>query len=483
MKGALRQATGLQAAADCFELASLLYYSNYGHESVDEDGFVHVVATPASAARDFFKPKCLAWFWSSLLLELLGVAAPLLFTIARWARHASALSFSLRSAKIVTMALLGLPVLFSGFSWLWPRRWSLFVHRQVSRLQALQPVTVTVLVFLLHALLPAISAFLAVSLIRDSIFPGRPVLGWDLLHGSANCVLGFCSLFTCLGQFLRSQHPEAEEHAAAPRRLRVGIRVLGNMAAAARACCVLIAWMYSLLGLDLLATYCFSWRSSDTGTKLEVVSLAAWLLGAEPTQNSLWSLAALSFMLSVVSFISQQRLVKRLASRESLLRLIGAERVTAHAICALLKGVEYTFSHSTSANPIAEFFETVTPPPLLCVVIVTLRVQAVILGASLAIIPRLMCSGVFDKTWSLIVGCVIGMYVTRAFLGIWYQSHEDLDSPALRLALLVPGSVSSSAKGLLGGAIVGVRKKAVQALTMRLIRRIIRWCFPFKAMA
>jgi len=443
---------------------------------------VHVMATPASAARDFFKPKCLAWFWSSLLFELLGVAAPGLFTAARWARHASSLNFSLRSAKIITMVLLGLPVLFSGFSWMWPRRWSLFVNRQVSRLQEMQPVTVTVLVFLLHALLPGISAFLAVSLIRDSVFPGRPVLGWDLLHSLANCVLGFCSLFTCLGQHLKSQHPEAEEPVAAPRRLRVGLRILSNMAAAARACCVLIAWMYSLLALDLLATYCFSWRSSDAGTKLEVVSLAAWLLGAEPRQNSLWSVAAFSFMFSVVSFISQQRLVKRLACRESLLRLIGAERVTAHAICALLKGVEYTFSHSTSANPIAEFFETVTPPPILCVVIVTLRVQAVVLGASLAIIPRLMCSGILNKIWSLMVGCVIGMYATRAFLGVWYESHEDLDSPALRLALLVPGSVSSSAKGLLGGAIAGARKKAVQALTMRLIRRIIRWCFPFQAM-
>lgn len=53
IRGALRRATGLQAAVDCFELASLLY-SSCGTDALDEDGFVHFTATPASAARDFF---------------------------------------------------------------------------------------------------------------------------------------------------------------------------------------------------------------------------------------------------------------------------------------------------------------------------------------------------------------------------------------------------------------------------------------------
>eukprot|EP00435_Cladocopium_sp_Y103_P020417 s890_g5.t1 len=85
IRGALRRATGLQAAVDCFELASLLY-SSCGTDALDEDGFVHLTATPASAARDFFRKKSFAScaiLWCSLPFLVLGMAAPNLFAMAR----------------------------------------------------------------------------------------------------------------------------------------------------------------------------------------------------------------------------------------------------------------------------------------------------------------------------------------------------------------------------------------------------------------
>lgn len=69
---------------DCFELASLLY-SSCGTDA-DEDGFVHVEATPASAARDFFRKKSFAScaiLWCSLPCLALGLVAPNLFAVAR----------------------------------------------------------------------------------------------------------------------------------------------------------------------------------------------------------------------------------------------------------------------------------------------------------------------------------------------------------------------------------------------------------------
>lgn len=51
----------------------------------------------------------------------------------------------------------------------------------------------------------------------------------------------------------------------------------------------------------------------------------------------------------------------------------------------------------------------------------------------------------------------------------------DLDSAALRLAMLVPGGVSSQAKGLLRGVLAGAHRRAVQMMAMGILQRAFRW--------
>merc|ERR1719199_1885770 len=82
----------------------------------------------------------------------------------------------------------------------------------------------------------------------------------------------------------------------------------------------------------------------------------------------------------VISVGCQQRLVDLLSRREVLLRLIGAERITAQTVCLLLKGVAVALGPALSSNPIQEFFDSVTPSPICCVLVVAVRSQALVIG-------------------------------------------------------------------------------------------------------
>lgn len=498
MKGALKRATGLQAAVDCFELAALLY-NNWFHESVDEEGYVCVVATPASAAREFFRRRSLAssaLLWCSLPLLLLGICAPNLLSVARAAANAGAVFHELqRLPRSVPAVLLVLPGLLLALHHLSAagegrfrryspmRLWRRVVWgREAQKLQDAWPRIVTMAVFTLHALVPAISAYSAVNMVLDSAWlvwvKSDP--GWDRLHGIACMMLGLYSFTSCVTQYLQSEMQDAIAGDSASRTYRTISRFFGAAWAVMRACCILAAWAYTLLALDLAATHVE--RRIDLGSNsssaLGILGPVAWVLGAPRDGNPLFSEMAIMFILRVIGVTCQQRLFDLLSRREVLLRLIGAERITAQTVCLLLKGVAVACSQSTSANPIQEFFDSVTPPPICCVLVVAARAQALILGSGLAIAPRLTSSGALSlgSSGCFVCGLLGGGYVAHAVLQVWYTNQEDLESPALCLSLLIPGSVSSKAKDLLSGAITGVQKRAVQYLAMGIIRRFIRWC-------
>lgn len=530
IKGALRRATGLQAAVDCFELASLLYNWR-GQETVDEDGFVHVLATPASAARDLFRRKSFAscaLLWCSLPLLVVGMLAPALFVAARWVPTGLFLFRSLvarlplRGCQSLPAALLGTLGLALAIRSLLRlvcpargRRRGFWNHqrrrpkgscmagleRRARALQQAWPQVVTMTVFSLHAGLPAISTYSAVAVILsafgassggvftvdmdaeliedDGVFTIQPRNGWDTLHRLAGLALGLYSLCAVVSRHVRSERPELEA-ADAPRFVLLGFRILHAGWAAARACCVLAAWTYGSAALDLSITYVArrgGQLPEDSGqTVLGVIGPLAWIIGADRNANPLNSEQALAFSLQFISLASQQRLVELLGRREVLLRLIGAERVMASTLCLLLKGVAVACSNAKSgANPIAEFLTSVAPPPMCCVLVAAIRSQAVLLGAALVLAPRIAFGGWLGSAACFLLGIWAGAYAAYAVLSVWFANRADLDSPALRLALLVPGGVSGRAKGLLRGALAGARTRAVQMMAMGIIERAFRW--------
>lgn len=201
----------------------------------------------------------------------------------------------------------------------------------------------------------------------------------------------------------------------------------------------------------------------------------AWLLNADGHELShpFANEKSMIFCMNLISVISQQRLVEVLARREVLLRLIGAERVMASTICLLLKGVSVACTPSKSQNPIAEFLVRVAPPPAACVAIIALRDHAMPLGIAVVATPRMTVT--FGSSSCLILGLLGGAYAAHAVLSVWYLHRADLDSAALRLAMLVPGGVSSQAKGLLRGVLAGAHRRAVQMMAMGILQRAFRW--------
>eukprot|EP00439_Symbiodinium_sp_Y106_P061597 s887_g9.t1 len=714
IRGALRRATGLQAAVDCFELASLLY-SSCGNDALDEDGFVHVTATPASAARDFFRKKSFAScaiLWCSLPFLVLGMAAPNLFMIARFVPTLiSWLSAALgRTADKVTVSRLvsthtveelrtfamvatcpgmllrprqvratattpaqsdvaesrqrvkrrvlvigiagasgcgkstvaqklaqnmgspfapisldnylmpkWMPKVGGGKNWetpegidfqtlkddvkkavevlaqaetvpdrlllgpsisrsdvickgqggrqlnseqvvlflegfllfyqqsiaklfqakIWidaslekhvctynywiplnmipwlPRayvrsapavvlfltgpcvaiylrpnvQWrkrartsgilSLFGYSDVGRWERARekfeeawPQTVTALVFLLHALLPAISTMSSLSVVLSALSPAAELhgwQGWDLLNRVACASLGLYSLFSVVLHQLQREYPE-DELSTASVTVRAIVRGVLVIRVASRAVCFLAAWLYVLLIMDFGVDQLWFWREGlQQGTPLGILGPMAWLLDAERS-HLFANEKSVIFCMNLISVISQQRLVEVLSRREVLLRLIGAERVMASTICLLLKGVAVACTPSKSANPIAEFLVRVAPPPACCVAIVALRDHALLLGIAVVVAPR-----VTGSSSCMFVGLFCGAYAAHAVLSVWYSYRGDLDSAALRLAMLVPGGVSSQAKGLLRGVLAGAHRRAVQLMAMGILQRAFRW--------
>ena len=226
-----------------------------------------------------------------------------------------------------------------------------------------------------------------------------------------------------------------DELSAASVTVRTVVRGVLVIRVASRAVCFLAAWLYLLLIVDFGVDQVWWWRE-EPGTPLGILGPMAWLLDAERS-HLFANEKSIIFCMNLISVISQQRLVEVLARREVLLRLIGAERVMASTICLLLKGVAVACTPSKSANPIAEFLLRVAPPPACCVAIVTLRDHALPLGIAVVVAPRV--TAMLGSSSCMLVGLLCGAYAAHAVLFVWYSHRGDLDSAALRLAMLVPG--------------------------------------------
>jgi len=243
---------------------------------------------------------------------------------------------------------------------------------------------------------------------------------------------------------------------------------------------VFAAWAYASLALDLAATRvsALMYDTPQAGvTALGVVGPLSRLLGVPGpagASSPFRSTRAAAFCLNIVSVTSQQRLFELLGRREVLLRLIGAEHVTASTIVLLLRGVAVACSRGANVN-VAEFLTRAAPPPACCVIIVALRSRAMLVGGALVLAPAVASGKFVGSGTSFCMGLLAGSYAAHTLLWVWYACREDMDSPALRLAMLVPGGASMRAKGLLRGALAGARTRAVQMMAMSIWERFATW--------
>lgn len=496
IKGALSRCTGYQTAADCFELASLLC----GKTVVDDDGFVHVTSTPAALARDWFRrqslvsTRALLCCWLPLLV--LGSLAPTIFAFLSYAPNVfrrvkhlwnqvpheafemlPTILLSLSGAAL-TIHCLG-PIGPQGLRTLHPRNLYNKVRSStvLETVQDLTPQVTACVVFSVHALLPACSAYSAVNMALPVNTTSTSLYwtsGWGLLHWLGITLVGSYNLAATLLSHLQN------EHEVGSRTAQALLRMLEHSQIILKACCVFVAWTYVSLALDLVITwFChgtFNFRvaAGHLTTKLGVVNFVAKALGADHTVNPLNSDRTIIFILSALSVWSQHKLLALLRRRELLLRLIGAERVMASTMCLLFKGV----AALVHGHAIAAFLIRVAPPAPLCILIVAARKHSVSIGISLGVLPLLEGLGWIT---CLVVGLLAGACITAVILHEWYSNAADLGSPATRLAFLIPGNVSGRAKGLLKDLLDNARKRAVQYVAAGLLDRAIRFIFQRNA--
>merc|ERR1719162_1504417 len=97
----------------------------------------------------------------------------------------------------------------------------------------------------------------------------------------------------------------------------------------------------------------------------------------------------------------------------------------ASTLCLLLRGVSVACSNAKGgANPIAEFMNSVAPPPFFCVLVVAFRSQAVLLGVAVALAPRLASDGWLGPFGgsgpTFAAGILAGAWAARSILRVWY---------------------------------------------------------------
>merc|ERR1711881_257277 len=76
---------------------------------------------------------------------------------------------------------------------------------------------------------------------------------------------------------------------------------------------------------------------------------------------------------AAVSAFCQHHFSEVLKRREVLLKLLGAEKLLANGLCLLLNGVAIVSQQAFTNLSLAEFLEAISPPTLICCLIVSLR--------------------------------------------------------------------------------------------------------------
>ena len=108
-----------------------------------------------------------------------------------------------------------------------------------------------------------------------------------------------------------------------------------------------------------------------------------------------------------------------------LLKLLGAERLLANGLTLLLNGVSIVSSANFSNLHLAEFLEKISPPTLICCLIVSLRNHSLQIGFFIASFPYLesMVLPYLEYGGSFIVGSVLGCFTLIQLLGREYISQ------------------------------------------------------------
>ena len=161
----------------------------------------------------------------------------------------------------------------------------------------------------------------------------------------------------------------------------------------------------------------------------------------------------------------QKLLLIELSKREVVLQLLGAERVMILSLTLFFRGI----SAAVSKESLLPFFKQITPHPLFCCTVMTVRKHtfaiALIVGIA-QFIPKLFLSFL-----SMLTGLLLGVFAIATLWNNW-RINENTYLSNLRLLYILPGSISQKSSEIMHNLILSSGKSAMKSVLIQWAKSI-----------
>ena len=203
-------------------------------------------------------------------------------------------------------------------------------------------------------------------------------------------------------------------------------------------------------------------RSSVYSTRL------AWLL----SDTELCSIGrSLHFISIVVSSTFQSLLVSQLKRRDVILKLLGAERVLILSLTLFFRGM----TAAVSTETLLPLFRRISPHPIFCCLIMTIRSRPVAAAALLSVVP-LIPVWFASPALSLLTGLVVGTGLVVAAWREW-KLNEDAYMSNMRLLYMLPGVVSGKTRDVVNSMLKAGGRTAFKSILTGFAKRLSSFIF------
>lgn len=335
-------------------------------------------------------------------------------------------TFLLALAGVVIPFFFRLPTLLTSFLMVGLLVGALNRKRLLRTVGPYAPTIISYGVFGAHAGLPVLSISGGFSLLVQS------VLGSDLSSADRISLVILSSMSLSGGLRNLSSYDHMNEIHMQVRKVAV---IFG-----------IVIHLLPLLDRDMVYTNRLAWMLSDTRLSCPQKSL--------------------HYLSIIVSLTSQSMLVSLLKRRDVVLKLLGAERVLILSLTLFFRGV----SAAVTTESLLPFFRRISPHPIFCCLVMTLRVwtlQAALLLSLVPLVPSLSGSPLL----SLLTGLGVGTTLVALTWREW-KLNENAYMSNMRLLYILPGIVSGRTKEVVDSMLKAGGRTALKSILANLAKRL-----------
>ena len=176
---------------------------------------------------------------------------------------------------------------------------------------------------------------------------------------------------------------------------------------------------------------------------------------------------SLHYISVVVSSTTQHMLFLQLRKREVILRLLGAERLMVLSLTLFFRGI----TAAVSTDSLLPLFRTLTPHPVYCCFIMTLRRYPVSAASLCALLP-LVPVWISYPAVSLVAGLFAGVLVMVVTWLDW-KENENVYLSNMRLLFILPGVITGKTKQVVDSMLQAGGKTAIKSVLVTLTKKLL----------